>query len=441
MPKHRAVETVSVIGLGYIGLPTAAAFAARGVEVIGVDTNPHVVETLRRGEICIVEPDLDEAVYRSVTGGFLRATSIPEPADAFLIAVPTPIIDDTRQPDLSFVNAATRSIAPVLKRGDLIVLESTVPVGTTEQMALWLARLRPDLSFPHQDAMGPDVRIAHCPERVLPGRVMKEITCNDRIIGGMTPECAKAAKALYEIFVDGQCLVTDVRTAELCKLAENAFRDVNIAYANELSCICERIGIDVWELIKLANRHPRVNILQPGAGVGGHCIAVDPWFIVSAAPEHAKLIRAARETNDGKPEWVLKQIRATMDRYEAVHKRKPIVAALGLSFKPDIDDLRESPALHIAERLYQVYGNRVIVVEPHINQLPLSLDGCELAQFEGALARADVLAILVNHKTFQVLTQTPPRPSQEIIDAVGLLSVVARNAFRNIAIPIPVAAE
>lgn len=298
-------KTISVVGLGYIGLPTAAVFASRKLEVIGVDVNQHAVDTINRGEIHIVEPDLDMVVHAAVTEGYLRASTKPESADAFLIAVPTPFKGDNHEPDLSYIESASKAIAPVLKQGDLVILESTSPVGATEQMAAWLAEARPDLSFPQTHGEASDIRIAHCPERVLPGHVLRELIQNDRVVGGMTARCSAAACALYKIFVEGECVVTNARTAEMAKLTENSFRDVNIAFANELSIICDKIGISVWELIRLANRHPRVNILQPGPGVGGHCIAVDPWFIVSRMPEQARLIRTAREVNDSKPEWVL----------------------------------------------------------------------------------------------------------------------------------------
>jgi UDP-N-acetyl-D-mannosaminuronic acid dehydrogenase len=423
MPKSFSQKTISVVGLGYIGLPTAAAFATRGVRVIGVDVSARAVDTINRGEIHIVEPDLDIAVHRAVESGFLRATLRPEPADAFLIAVPTPFQGDDHKPDLSYIEAASHAIAPVLKTGDLVILESTSPVGATEQMAEWLAEARPDLTFPQQAGEDSDIRIAHCPERVLPGKVMQELVSNDRIIGGMTARCAARAQALYGIFVEGECILTDVRTAEMCKLAENAFRDVNIAYANELSLVCDKQGIDVWELIRLANRHPRVNILQPGAGVGGHCIAVDPWFIVAGAPEEACLIRTARQVNDGKPEWVLGQVRASAERFSALHGgAKPIVAALGLSFKPDIDDLRESPALRIAERLYEEHGESLLIVEPNIDVAPKALSGTQFVALEEAFEQANILVVLVQHTAFQSLTKRTARPGQQIIDAVGLLA-------------------
>ncbi|MDD0842213.1 UDP-N-acetyl-D-mannosamine dehydrogenase [Pseudomonas sp. Gutcm_11s] len=396
-------ETISVIGLGYIGLPTAAVFASRKINVIGVDINPHAVETIQRGEIHIVEPDLDMLVHAAVSGGFLRATTIPEPADAFLLAVPTPFADE-HQPDLSYVESACRSIAPVLKKGDLIILESTSPVGTTEKMAAWLAAARPDLSFPQQVGEQSDVRIAHCPERVLPGHVLRELVQNDRVIGGMTAECARQAVQLYKTFVEGECVVTDVRTAELCKLTENSFRDVNIAFANELSIICDKLGVNVWELIRLANRHPRVDILQPGPGVGGHCIAVDPWFIVSQAPKESRLIRTARQVNDSKPHWVSDRIDHLVQEVSDC-AAKPLgqvtIACFGLAFKANIDDLRESPALAITLALAARYPSQVVAVEPHIETRPSALEqaGVELVDFASA-AKADVLVFLVDHKIF-----------------------------------------
>lgn len=390
-------QTISVIGLGYIGLPTAAVFASRKKKVIGVDVNQKAVDTINRGEIHIIEPDLDIVVHASVTEGYLRATTKPEAADAFLIAVPTPFKDD-HEPDLSYIEAASKAIAPVLKSGDLVILESTSPVGATEAMSSWLAEARPDLTFPQTHGEESDVRVAHCPERVLPGHVLRELVENDRIIGGMTPKCSKAAQALYKIFVEGECIITDARTAEMCKLTENSFRDVNIAFANELSIICEKLEINVWELIRLANRHPRVNILQPGPGVGGHCIAVDPWFIVSQTPDEARLIRTAREVNDGKPDLVVQQIIA-----HAEARNSKEVVCLGAAFKPDIDDLRESPAIQIILKL-QAKGFKVKVVEPNIEELPAKLQGkCELLSFEAleAAQRKPLIAILVAHREFK----------------------------------------
>ena len=292
----KTFNKVCVVGLGYIGLPTAAVIASRGMEVLGVDVSTYAVETINQGKIHIVEPDLDMLVQAAVMTGKLKAATVPDTADAFILAVPTPFKED-KKPDLSFIEAAVKSIAPFLKAGDLIILESTSPVGTTEKISRWLAELRTDLVLPHQDPDNAQLYVAHCPERVLPGRILQELVSNDRIIGGITPRCAEIATSLYLQFVRGECLQTSSRTAEMTKLTENSFRDVNIAFANELSMICDTLKINVWELIKLANRHPRVNILSPGPGVGGHCIAVDPWFIVDSAPEQANMIRLAREIN------------------------------------------------------------------------------------------------------------------------------------------------
>ncbi|BBI92619.1 putative UDP-N-acetyl-D-mannosaminuronic acid dehydrogenase [Serratia symbiotica str. Tucson] len=399
-------NTILVIGLGYIGLPTAAAFASRRKKVVGVDVNQHAVDTINRGAIHIVEPDLDNVVKDAVNAGFLQAVTKPLAADAFLIAVPTPFKDD-HQPDLSYVEAAAKSLAPELKQGDLVILESTSPVGATEQMAQWLAQARCDLSFPQQVGEAADVNIAYCPERVLPGQVMVELIQNDRVIGGMTPKCAERASALYNIFLEGECVLTNSRTAEMCKLTENSFRDVNIAFANELSLICADQGINVWELIALANRHPRVNILQPGPGVGGHCIAVDPWFIVAQAPQQARLIRTARLVNDGKPRWVVDRVKAAVaDCLAATGKRASEVkiACFGLAFKPNIDDLRESPAVEVAHMIADWHVGATLVVEPHIEQLPKSLAGdVTLKDMAGVLLQADVLVMLVDHQQFKAI--------------------------------------
>ena len=349
--------------------------------MVGVDVNARAVETINRGEIHITEPDLDIVVRAVVTEGYLRASTAPEPADAFLIAVPTPFKageTGAHDPDLSFIEAASRSIAPVLKPGNLVVLESTSPVGTTERMAAWLAGMRPDLTFPQTHGEASDIRVAHCPERVLPGHVLRELVQNDRLIGGMTPRCSARAVELYKLVVQGDCIVTNPRTAEMAKLTENSFRDVNIAFANELSVICAELGIDVWELIALANRHPRVNILRPGPGVGGHCIAVDPWFIVARTPGQARLIRTAREINDAKPAWVLdrieREIAGFLDRTPGRGGPDGVtVACWGLAFKPDIDDLRESPALNIVRDLGDRHAGPLLVVEPHVARLPPSL--------------------------------------------------------------------
>lgn len=415
------MTTISVIGLGYIGLPTAAVLAAAGHRVIGVDVNASAVETINRGQIHIVEPGLEDMVAQAVAGGQLRATMEPESADAFLIAVPTPF-KESHEPDLRYVQAASQAIAPVLKKGDTVILESTSPVGATEKMAGWIAAARPDLRLPtfggaEEDA---DIAVAYCPERVLPGNVLVELVRNDRVIGGMTQACSKAAQAVYASFVKGDCIITDARTAEMCKLTENSFRDVNIAFANELSLICDRLGINVWELIQLANRHPRVNILQPGPGVGGHCIAVDPWFIVHSTPEQARMIRTAREVNDGKPEWVIDKVREAVADLSGRRTGPLRVVCLGLAFKPDIDDLRESPALAICKRLTEISEIEVVAVEPHIDALPERLAGkVRLEDMVTALQTADIAVLLVDHTMFRE-GQSYLSPDTHIIDTRGL---------------------
>jgi len=413
-------QTISMIGLGYIGLPTATLFASRKKQVIGVDVSQHAVDTINQGKIHIIEPELDILVHAAVHEGYLRATTRPEPADAFLIAVPTPF-QDGHQPDLSYVEAAARSIAPVLQKGNLVILESTSPVGTTEQLAVWLAESRPDLSFPHQAGEEAEIQVAYCPERVLPGRVIHELVSNDRVIGGMSRASSEQACALYQTFVEGRCLITNARTAEMCKLTENSYRDVNIAFANELSMICDKLGINVWELITLANHHPRVKVLQPGPGVGGHCIAVDPWFIVSSAPEQARLIRTAREVNDHKPEWVLQKVKAAITDALAANPGKTIadlkVACLGLAFKPDIDDLRESPAVKIALAIASL-GCRVIAVEPNIKHLPLNLNLMDKLPLDKAVVESDIVAVLVGHREFRKISGACFN-GKIVIDATG----------------------
>ncbi|KZN29547.1 UDP-N-acetyl-D-mannosamine dehydrogenase [Pseudoalteromonas luteoviolacea S2607] len=401
-------NTISVVGLGYIGLPTAAMFASRKKKVIGVDVNKHAVETINRGEIHIVEPELDMIVHAAVTEGYLKATTSPEPADAFLIAVPTPFKNngsEVPEPDLAYIEAASKAIAPVLKKGDLVILESTSPVGATEQMAEWLAAARSDLTFPQQEGENSDIRVAHCPERVLPGHVVRELVENDRVIGGMTNKCSEAAIELYKIFVAGECVKTNARTAEMAKLTENSCRDVQIAFANELSVICDKLDIDVWELISLANRHPRINILQPGPGVGGHCIAVDPWFIVSKTPEEANIIHCARKVNDNKPEWVINKVKQAIADFLQQNPSKTIsdvkIACYGLAFKPDIDDLRESPALRITKSISEFHGGPVFAVEPNIQSLPNNLQNIELLNKTDALEFADIHVLLVRHSAFK----------------------------------------
>jgi UDP-N-acetyl-D-mannosaminuronic acid dehydrogenase len=404
-----------VVGLGYIGLPTAAVFASRGVPVVGVDVNARAVERINRGETHIVEPGLEALVSQVVAAGTLRATTTIESGDAFILAVPTPF-HPGHVPDLTYVESATRSVAPVLARGNLVILESTSPVGSTLQVSRWLAEMRPDLTFPHQAGEAADVQVAHCPERVLPGQTLKELIHNDRIIGGLTGRCARRAAALYKQVVQGECLTTDAATAEMAKLTENACRDVNIAFANELSLICDRLGVDVWELIALANRHPRVKILQPGPGVGGHCIAVDPWFIVHSAPEESRLIRTAREVNNYKPHWVLHKIKQA-----SAGLKDPVIGCLGLSYKPDIDDLRESPAVEIVRDLAKEQVGRVIVSEPHVSTLPPELTNLpvQLVTTETLLERAQVIVLLVSHRVFADVNPVDLQ-GKRVIDTRGL---------------------
>lgn len=374
--------------------------------VIGVDVNQHAVDTINKGQIHIVEPDLDKIVKQAVEEGHLKAYTTPQPADAYLIAVPTPFKGE-HEPDLAYVEAAARSIAPVLKKGDLIILESTSPVGSTEKMAEWLAEARPDLTFPHQQGEDADIDVAYCPERVLPGQVMIELIRNDRVVGGMNRKSSERASELYKIFLEGECVITNARTAEMCKLTENSFRDVNIAFANELSLICADQDINVWELISLANRHPRVNILQPGPGVGGHCIAVDPWFIVSQNPKQSRLIHTARLVNDGKPVWVIDQVKAAVaDCLTETGKRanEIKIACFGLAFKPNIDDLRESPAMNITKQVADWHSGTTFAVEPNIHELPTKLKGItELVSTEQALKDADIVLMLVDHQQFKAI--------------------------------------
>lgn len=395
-------KSVCVIGLGYIGLPTASFLATKGYRVLGVDISPRVVETINRAEIHIQEPDLDILVKSAVQSGRLTAASEPGPADVFIIAVPTPIRAD-KSPDLDAVEAAVAAIAPLVRPGNLVLLESTSPVGTTEDVvAGGLERRDVDLSGVH---------VAHCPERVLPGRILIELVQNDRVVGGINPASTAAAAAFYREFVSGEVLETTAATAEMTKLTENTFRDVNIALANELSMVCDQFGVDVFELIRLANRHPRVSVLQPGPGVGGHCIAVDPWFIVASAPRAARLIRTAREVNDTKPEWVLGKVRQKAERF-----KRPTIACLGLAFKADVDDLRESPALAIVRRLAAEDLGELLVCEPNLK----SSAEFTLVDPERAVARADIVLLLVDHRQFRTLK---PAALQEkiVIDTRGVL--------------------
>ena len=407
---------IAVHGLGYVGLPVAAVLASRGFDVVGVDVSPRIVETINGGKIHIVEPDLEMVVHAAVSSGKLRATIEASPADVFIIAVPTPFTSD-KQPDVSYIRKAVEGIAPHLKKGDLVVLESTSPVGMTERIRDWIAVERPDLDVPQADKDDADIHVAHCPERVLPGSVLRELVDNDRIIGGISVRCAERAAELYQTFVRGEIHLTNARTAELAKLVENAFRDVNIAFANELSNICDELDVNVWELISLANRHPRVNILSPGPGVGGHCIAVDPWFIIAASPGQSKVIRAAREVNDGKPESVIAKVKAAARKL-----RTPVVACFGLSYKRDIDDLRESPAMHIVEQLAREAVGQLLIVEPNLKSLPESLarsDRARLVDIKEAMAEADVILLLVDHRQFKRIDRELLKP-KIVIDTRGI---------------------
>ncbi|KTR81784.1 UDP-N-acetyl-D-mannosaminuronic acid dehydrogenase [Novosphingobium barchaimii] len=397
--KSDTKPDVCVVGLGYIGLPTAAVIARAGCKVLGLDVSQRVVDTINRGEIHIEEVDLDGLVHGVVSRGLLSASITVAPADVFVIAVPTPF-DKDHAPDISYVLAAGKTIAPVLKVGDVVILESTSPVGTTEQLRDMIAQMRPDLKVPGCTRETPDIAIAYCPERVLPGRILEELTNNDRSIGGITPRCARKALAFYKRFVRGECVTTDARSAEMTKLVENAYRDVNIAFANELSMVADRMGLDVWEVIRLANRHPRVNILSPGPGVGGHCIAVDPWFIVHGAPEETPLIRTARGVNDGKMHHVIRKA----DELVAAHPGAKI-ACLGLAFKANIDDFRESPARFVAARLARKYGERVHIVEPYASELPIEFTDTGAVQIDvdEALETCDILIVLVDHDVFRVV--------------------------------------
>jgi UDP-N-acetyl-D-mannosaminuronic acid dehydrogenase len=421
-------ETISVIGLGYIGLPTAAMFAAYGKNVIGVDVNLNAVDTINRGQIHIIEPELDAIVHKAVTKGKLKAVLIPEPADAFLIAVPTPFMaidneGDIPQPDLKYIQSAAKAIAPVLKKNDLVILESTSPVGATEQLADWLAEYRSDLTFPQSHKDASDIRIAYCPERVLPGYVVRELVENDRVIGGLTDKCSQQATELYKTFVKGDCVKTNARTAEMAKLTENSCRDVQIAFANELSVICDKLNIDVWELISLANRHPRINILQPGPGVGGHCIAVDPWFIVSKTPAQAQLIHTARKVNDAKPIWVINKVKLAVADFLQANPNRTAgdvrITCFGLAFKANIDDLRESPSLEIAQQIAEIHPSTVSFVEPNIKLLPSNLsNNAKLLKLDEAMAQTDIAVMLVEHHEFKEHVQFDDNIT--VVDTIGI---------------------
>ncbi|NGN43843.1 UDP-N-acetyl-D-mannosamine dehydrogenase [Mesorhizobium sp. CGMCC 1.15528] len=395
---------LAIVGMGYIGLPTAVVLATRGIDVIGVDINPATVAAVSRGEVPFVEPDLAVAVSGAVAMGRLSATSEMPEADAFIIAVPTPFNGD-RTANLSYVQAAAEQIAPKLRSGNIVVLESTSPPGTTEKIAEWIGALRPDLKMPHDGETGADIFVAHCPERVLPGRIMIEMITNDRVVGGLTKRCAERAASIYRVFAQGEILLTDAASAEMAKLVENAYRDVNIAFANEISLITESLHIDVWEVIRLANRHPRVNILSPGPGVGGHCIPVDPWFIVAAAPKLSPLIRTAREVNDRRPHHVAEQVAEKAKRF-----REPTIACLGLTFKANVDDVRESPAIEVVGLIAEALPNvDILLADPYVDSLPSMLSGYSNLRMEGAyqaVERADIVVLLVEHEPFKAIRNT-----------------------------------
>ncbi len=404
-------KTICVVGLGYIGLPSASLIAAHVKQVIGCDISKPIVDTINSGKSHLLEPELDTLVREAVRSKKLIAQLTIPKADIYVITVPTPVTEKNT-PDISYVKSAVDSIAPQLEKNNLIIIESTSPVGTTEQAVVWIQSLRPDLNILT------DIFLAYCPERVMPGQIIRELVNNDRVVGGINPESTKRAIAFYQLFVKGECIATTARTAEMTKLTENAFRDVNIAFANELSMICDHEGINVWELIALANRHPRVKILQPGPGVGGHCIAVDPWFIVASNPNQAKLIRTAREVNDYKARYVLKNILKTVSTLE-----KPTIACLGITFKKNVDDLRESPALMIVNQLADKTSGKILVVEPHIQTLPKSLtqnDNVTLTPLDEALLIADIVVLLVAHSAFteEKLSQLQ---TEKLIDVVGLI--------------------
>ena len=395
------------MGLGYIGLPTAIIAAQHGIDVVGVDINPKVVDTVNQGRIHIVEPGLQELCRQVVSQGKLKASLHPETSNVYLIVVPTPFIKDgNHQPDISYVEAATRTVLPYLKEGNLFIIESTSPVGTTEKMAQLIYTERPELED--------NIYIAYCPERVLPGNVIYELIHNDRVIGGTNEESTEKAIAFYRQFVKGELHKTNARTAEMCKLTENSSRDVQIAFANELSIICDKAGINVWELIDLANKHPRVNILQPGSGVGGHCIAVDPYFITADFPMESQIISKAREINNYKAFWCAEKTQNAIKAFEVKEQREPVVALMGLAFKPNIDDLRESPAKYIATKVMQAYNNAdFLIVEPNLSDHKVF----KLTNYKEAYEKADIVAFLVAHKEFKEL---PWRDDKVILDLCGV---------------------
>ena len=403
----RPSQKIIVMGLGYTGLPTASMLATKGHQVLGVDVNESAVATINSGRIHIIEPDLDILVRSAVNSGNLKASLNPEEGDTFIIAVPTPFKEfegNPKAPDLSYVASATRAIVPYLREGNLVILESTSPVGTTEFIYNTITQMRPELAG--------KIHAAHCPERVLPGHILRELVDNDRIVGGLSKTANELAQALYKSFCNGAILLTDSKTAEMSKLVENSFRDVNIAFANELSVVCDHLGINVWETIALANRHPRVNILQPGPGVGGHCIAVDPWFIVASAPKQARLIRTAREVNDAKPHWVIDRVKAKAARF-----KEPVIGCLGITFKANIDDMRESPSLDIVKDLMSQNVGKILVCDPNVQPGKVSFPLVDLKQI---MKEADILLLLVDHAEFVAIDLDTVK-DKVVIDTRGVL--------------------
>ena len=411
---------VCLLGLGYVGLPTAVVLANNGMYVHGVDTNPLLIEKINAGEFTSTEPDLDLSVLSAVKSGNLEVSQSPVSAEVFIVAVPTPVLPDKSGADLSSVEVACKSLAGHLKSGNLIILESTVPVGTIDLMAEWISDVRPDLGFSNasENPLKSDkIYLAHCPERVFPGRIMYELLENDRTVGGIDVQSAQRASEFYSSFVNGKITLTNARTAELSKLVENAYRDVNIAFANEISIICDDLNVDVWDLIDLVNQHPRVQVLSPGAGVGGHCVAVDPWFIVASAPDRSKLVRTSREVNDSKPNYFIQSIRSI-----AGNSEKLVIACLGITFKPDVEDLRGSPALYIVETLAEEANYEILVVEPNLTELPeplSQLSNIRLVGLPQALEQAKLLVLLVNHQLFYSIDQKQ-LVGKSIIDTCGV---------------------
>lgn len=415
------IDRVCVVGLGYIGLPTAALLAHNEIDVFGCDIDQTIVNTINSGKVHIAEKGLKNLVAKAVSNNRLSASITPTIADAYIIAVPTPLKTVAAafpEPEITYVETAFRSIAPLLKKGDLIILESTSPVGTTSKMASLLGELRPDLKFPKKADKKPDVNLIYCPERMIPGNALSELVSNSRIIGGMTALCCEAAEKLYRLFVSGELYRTSSETAEMVKLTENASRDVEIAFANELSIVCDYLNLDVWEVIELSNMHPRVNILQPGPGVGGHCIAIDPWFIVSSAPEQTTLLQTARKINDQKPLWVVEKIKCAITEFLSTNPTKNIkdvkIAFYGATFKPDVDDLRESPAIAVIDEVKGFHAENLMIVEPNVEHAEIS--EIRIVDMEFAYANADISVLLVNHKEFTARE----RPSSLIVDTKGI---------------------